>query len=163
MFGRQPILYDNSQWTLDTLKEHLTSLIDANDVRYAQRFEASQAAIAAAFLAQQTAMTTAFAAQKLSVDAALEAAKTAVNKAEVAAEKRFESVNEFRATLADQQRSLMPRSEAEILIRSLTDKMEVMEKTLASMSGQRSGMSTAVGIAIAIGGIVIGVLSHFIK
>jgi hypothetical protein len=162
MFGRkQP--EPPPQWSIETLREYLLALINANDVRYGQRYDASQSAIAAAFLAQQTAMQTAFAAQKLSVDAALEAAKTAVNKAEVAAEKRFESVNEFRATLADQQRNLMPRSEAEILIKSLTDKMEVMEKTVASMSGQRSGMGTAIGIAIAVGGIVIGVLSHFIK
>jgi hypothetical protein len=151
------------QWSIETLREYLLALINANDVRYGQRYDASQSAIAAAFLAQQTATQTAFAAQKLSVDAALEAAKTAVNKAEVAAEKRFESVNEFRATLADQQRTLMPRAEVEVILQGLADKIEAITQAQLTMSGQRSGMGTAIGIASAVGGIVIGVLSHFIK
>lgn len=43
---------------------------------------------------------------------ALSAADKAVTKAEVATEKRFEGVNEFRQTLADQAARLMPREEA---------------------------------------------------
>jgi hypothetical protein len=37
---------------------------------------------------------------------------TAVTKAEVATEKRFDSMNEFRGTLSDQAATLMPRAEA---------------------------------------------------
>jgi hypothetical protein len=44
---------------------------------------------------------------------ALAAADKAVTKAEIATEKRFEGVNEFRATLADQAARLMPREEAQ--------------------------------------------------
>jgi hypothetical protein len=43
---------------------------------------------------------------------ALAAADKAVTKAEIATEKRFEGVNEFRQTLADQAARLMPREEA---------------------------------------------------
>ncbi len=43
---------------------------------------------------------------------ALAAADKAVTKAETATEKRFEGVNEFRQTLADQANTLLPRSEA---------------------------------------------------
>ena len=42
-----------------------------------------------------------FHAMKVAIDAALAAADRAVNKAEQSTEKRFEGVNEFRATLAD--------------------------------------------------------------
>jgi hypothetical protein len=65
-----------SGWTVDTLKEHLESLL------YEQR----------------TAMEAAFAASE-----------KAILKAENATERRFESVNEFRAQLAEQTTSFMPR------------------------------------------------------
>jgi len=41
-----------------------------------------------------------------------QAMELAVNKAEAATEKRFESVNEFRAQLGDQSRTFMPRIES---------------------------------------------------
>lgn len=47
------------------------------------------------------------------------AAQEAVLKAEMASEKRFEGVNEFRAQLADQQRTFIPRIEAEQRIGAL--------------------------------------------
>ncbi len=51
------------------------------------------------------------------------AAENAVMKAENASEKRFDGVNEFRAALADQTASLMPRAEAEARIASVADKL----------------------------------------
>jgi hypothetical protein len=58
---------------------------------------------------------------------ALTAADKAVNKAETATEKRFEGVNEFRQTLADQASRLMPREEA-------LSKFENMLKDIAALS-----------------------------
>lgn len=52
---------------------------------------------------------------------ALAAADKAVTKAEVAAEKRFEGVNEFRAQQADLISTFLPRAEA-------TQRMDTMEK-----------------------------------
>jgi len=54
----------------------------------------------------------------------------AVTKAEVATEKRFEGVNEFRNTLADQQRTFMPRTETESMFTSHSDRNEQMFKTM---------------------------------
>lgn len=82
------------------------------DRRYQQRFDAQQQALQDALMAQEKA-----------VNAALAAADRAVLKAEVASEKRFDSVNEFRATLADQAASLMPRGEAEARLGNLGDKV----------------------------------------
>jgi len=104
---------DASQWTIETLREHIIALINANDVKYNQRFEASQNAINTALAAQQKAMETALTSQKLAVD-----------KAETAAEKRFESVNEFRSVLTSQQGTLMPRPETMALLKSIEDKMD---------------------------------------
>ena len=82
--------------------ENIRTLIESNDRNYNQRFEN---------VIQATAQ-------------ALAASDRAVSKAETASEKRFDAVNEFRATLADQQRNLMPRNEVDILIRSLNEKID---------------------------------------
>ena len=110
---------ERQEWTLATLRVYLLALIKAKDARYAERFESSQIALSAAL-----------AAQRLSVDAALTAQKEAVRKAETSSEKRFESVNEFRLTLSDQQRTLMPRTEVLTLIKTTEDKLDVTRITL---------------------------------
>lgn len=89
-------------------------------------------------------------AQKDQVALAMTAAREAVSKAEAASEKRFEGVNEFRSTLADQQRTLMPRSEVEALFRAVHDKINKIESEIiesrASKSGAKEGWGYAVGI-----------------
>jgi len=152
-----------SEWTIDTLREYLLKLIDANDIRYDQRFEASQSAIDKALIAQQTAMQTALTAQKLAVDTAQSAAEKAVTKAEVASEKRFDSVNEFRNTLADQQRTLMPRTEAELRIKTLEDRIDAMSTTLTSSTGQKAGAHNLWGYLVGAAGIVLALIFHFVK
>lgn len=80
---------NNSQWTVQTLKEYVD-----------QRFAAIQ---------------------------------MAVDKADEATEKRFESVNEFRAQLSDQSRTFIPRQEYEIAHENLKAQVVTlyneMEKT----------------------------------
>lgn len=102
-----------SGWTVDTLREYLTTRIEEADKRYEQRYIGSQEAITAALVAQEKA-----------VSAALNAADRAVAKAEIAAEKRFEGTNEFRGQLADQAATLMPRAEAESRIKALADRLD---------------------------------------
>lgn len=58
---------------------------------------------------------------------AREFAEKAVLKAEISADKRFESVNEFRSTLSDQAGTFMPRKETESLVlqnRNLIDSLK---------------------------------------
>ena len=64
-------------------------------------------------------------AADLRYDQRFHAAEQAVFKAETASEKRFEGVNEFRATLGDQQRTLMPRAESEFMHRAHDEKLNV--------------------------------------
>jgi hypothetical protein len=97
------------------------------------------------------------AAQGKAVDAALAAAKEAVTKAEAASEKRFESINEFRGTLADQQRTLMPRAEAEKDAEAFRTGLAAANARLDRMEGQGTGKRDvwayivgAVGVALAI-------------
>jgi CHASE3 domain sensor protein len=116
-----------SKWTVDTLKEFTEQRIEDNDVRYEQRFES----------------------QEKAVSAALQAAKEAVSKAETAAEKRFDSVNEFRGQLADQARAFMPRAEAELQFDAIAEKINNIQGLLGSIGGRSQGISAAVGYLVA--------------
>ena len=121
------------------LKEFISAIVEANDRRYEQRFKDSQTA----------------------VDAALNAAKEAVLKAEDASEKRFEGVNEFRQTLGDQQRLLMPRVEAVQRMESIEKTLDELKRTKATTEGQRAGAKEGWGAIAAVLGaisIVLGII-----
>jgi len=107
---------DKGGWTIETLRAYLLALMISNDVKYSERFEA-----------QQTAMHTALTAQQTAMEAALKSAERAVLKAELASDKRFESVNEFRATLADLQKTYMSRLEAMAMFKSIDEKLSVIQ------------------------------------
>jgi len=127
------------QATFQEKHNHVVSVIDGNDRRYEQRFVATA----------------------LATDAALQAAKEAVLKAESASEKRFESVNEFRNTLADQQRNLMPRAEVDAIVKGLTDKIAAngekisdLQSRLNALQSERVGLKGGWAIAVAVAGFV---------
>ncbi len=94
------------------LDKRFDSRLQDYDLRYQQRFDAQQKALGDALTAAEKAVNT-----------ALASADRAVVKAEGAAEKRFESVNEFRSTLADQAANLLPRAEGEARFSALNDKL----------------------------------------
>ena len=118
-------------WTVETLKAlvderdaryakelaSLKTLMDERDVRYMGQFKASDTAVANTLAAQ----------------------KEAVTKAEIAVEKRLEGVNEFRAQLADQQRSLMPRQEAEVRLSATDARLKVAEENVMRFAATKSG------------------------
>src|SRR6476659_9316217 len=124
-------------WTTDTALQHVLSLIGANDHRYEQRF-----------MDQERAVTM-----------ALAAAKEAVTKAELAAERRFESVNEFRNTLSDQQRTLVARTEVDSMVRGLNEKIAALDKIVDRLQAERLGIKGGWGYAVGVIGLVVAVLS----
>ena len=96
-------------------------------------------------------MDTRFEAQDKAVSAALSAADRAVAKAEMATEKRFDSVNEFRGALADSARLLMPRAECEQSFKVQSDKLASLESRVNARDERGSGESGA-WVKIGIGG-----------
>ncbi len=121
-----------ASWNVDTLKAyidaHLCERMRAGDAATA----AQQKAVDAAFSAQEKAVETAFSAQEKAVDAALiaqekavsaalAAQKEAVNKSEHASDKRFASVNEFRAQLNDQAKTFATRSDLDNIKEQLNE------------------------------------------
>jgi len=133
------------------------SVIQGNDKRYEERFAASQKALELGLMGT-----------KSEISLALQAADRAVQKAEAATEKRFESVNEFRGTLDNQQRTLIPRSEVAVLVEGLNEKISHLSKTVdeqksivASLQAERQGVRGgwgyavgAVGFLLALGSLV---------
>jgi hypothetical protein len=87
----------------------------------------------ARFDAANLAVAAALAAAKEAVAAAFESSKEAIAKAEAAAERRFESVNEFRGQLKDQQATFLPRSEAESRFNQHRDLIDAQAKQIAEL------------------------------
>jgi len=110
----------HSEWTLNTLKEHLTAIIEANDKRYVQDS-----------VNQNRAVQDALAAQKELTSAAFASSEKAIVKAEEAQRDYNVRSNEFRGQLDDQAQTLMPRTETTVLIKSTEDKLYVSSKTSA--------------------------------
>jgi hypothetical protein len=93
-----PDIKSNDEWTIATLKELILRLMEEQDKRNGQRFDA-----------QESANTL-----------ALNAAKEAVTKAETANEKRFDNTNEWRQAMNDRDARLIPRAEADIKFDSVS-------------------------------------------
>ena len=137
------------------LLDHILALLEAADQRYRQWFTEKD-------LRDQQR----FEAQERGLAAALSAADRATAKAEVAAEKRFEAVNEFRGQLADQAATLMPRTEAEQRFSALTEKIDEQRKTIdalremaVAVGGRSAGMSAGYGYLIAAVGAISAVVA----
>jgi hypothetical protein len=126
------------------LREYVEKRLSLLEASIAERFNASKEAVAAAFNAQKQA-----------IDAALAAADRAVTKAELATEKRFESVNEFRGTLDNQQRTLIPRSEVDVLMRSVEEKVSNIQKQLDAQVAERQGLKGGWGYAVGVVGFLL--------
>lgn len=134
----------DSQDKIDCLRE----IMDERDVRYEQRFKAMD--------------------EKTSL--ALTASEKAVSKAEIATEKRFDAVNEFRGTLSDQARLLIPREEVNARFASLDQMIattkEQFQKDIASLKETRSegiGKAGTWAVVLVIATILVNVLMHFWK
>ena len=86
--------------------ESSRTVMDERDVRYEQRFKAMD--------------------EKTSL--AMTASEKAVSKAEAATEKRFDAVNEFRGTLSDQARLLIPREEVNARFYAYDQRVEALKE-----------------------------------
>jgi hypothetical protein len=149
MHGNSP----ESEWTIETLRQHVEKLLEHGQLRERERFEA-----------QKEATRLALEAQKEATRLALDTARQAVDKAEVASNKRFEGVNEFRQTLSDQQRTLMPRNEAELQFGRIREELQLLReqdmKRISQGLGLQHGWSILIAALGAIG-IIVGIVAAF--
>jgi len=82
-------------------------------------------------------------AAKEGVNAAMASAEKAILKAETATEKRFDSVNEFRQAMRDQQENFASKSETSMRIEDLTKRLDRVTSGMEISSGRSSGLLTA--------------------
>jgi hypothetical protein len=115
-----------------SLLDHVKALLGEMDLRYQQRFEAQTSAI----------------------NAALQAAKEAVTKAEIATEKRFAGVNEFRQTLSDQASTFVNRAE----FTALKERMDRNEGRSSGAGTVLQALPVILGVVIAAAGLVVGLI-----
>lgn len=103
-----------SGWTTDTLHSHLMAIIKEHDRRYEQRFQDQE---------------------KATINA-LASAQTAVHKAEVAADKRFELLNELKGIVIERDASFMTRSEAEASINRNSERIQEINDRMLTLASR---------------------------
>jgi septation ring formation regulator EzrA len=87
----------------------------------------------------------------------------AVTKAEIATEKRFETVNEWRESYADLVRSYIPRNEYESGHETLEDKINIIDKKIEKMSNIKQGGSLVIAYVISAISLLIAIISVFLS
>lgn len=121
-------------------QDQLDRRLDHFQLQVDQRFDSNRETLAALkemlnerYATQTKALDAAFKAAEQAVAVALANAEKATVKAEMAADKRFESVNEFRAVLTDQTRTFIARSEYEAARGALADRVTMNADRLAAL------------------------------
>lgn len=160
------------------------------DRRYEERFRSQETAVAAALAAQQKAVADALVAQEKLNVVVQQGSERAITKAEIAQQGVNERGNEFRQSLDDYTKLMLPRTESTVLLdamaatigelrKELTNLREELRKEIQSLREYRSvgeGKETAhssdklssqwitgIIISVVLGGIgtIIGVIELF--
>lgn len=121
-----------NEWTINTLREHIISILNEREKRSCQRFGAIEAAAVRMDIEQKESVKAALAAQKELTNASFTASERAITKAEEAQTQYNIRSNEFRGQLDDQAKMLMPRVETVGLFKAIDDKMETFKKDIES-------------------------------
>lgn len=143
-------------WTLETLYIYFAAAIEALEKTGDERETRNKERLEAA---------------RETIDVAKAAADKAIVKAETATEKRFDSVNEFRAALADQTANFMPRTEYNIAHSAIVEKIDSSLVRVAALETQKdtsakssdrymSTIFSVLALAISAIGVIIIVLKH---
>jgi len=184
-----------SVWTLYSIFEHFTTLLQETDLRYNQRFIAQEKAMQVALDEKQKEIDTAFRShEKLTesqfkaieekaelsyngldkkIDVSNETQKgnqpkhnknsnnKAIEKVEIATEKRFESVNEFRQTLSDQTKTFITRSEAMQAVGSNVEKIDDLKSRMDRLEGRSGGTNASWMMIVQTVAMVAGLIAIF--
>lgn len=124
-------------WTFPTFKEYVDAALADHEAKDVLRHEAADKALSAA----------------------LSSAQAAVGKAEVSTDKRFETYNRFRETMADQAREYLPRPEYDVQHRALTDRIMALEASQTKMSSRESGFQAGWSMFIAAAAVLTSVVA----
>jgi hypothetical protein len=91
-------------------------------------------------------------------DQAFSNSQRAIDKADMATEKRFEGVNEFRAALADQAANFVTRQDLVAITEKFEVQIDALKEARASSEGQQAGSRLTTTTLIAITSVGVGMV-----
>jgi len=140
-----------SQWTTETSQAFLQKQLDDMRATLDERYATQTKALDAAFVAAQASNQT-----------ALNSAERAVAKAEIAADKRFDSVNEFRAALSDQTNTFITRKEAEAQTNRNAEDIQKLSARVEHSEGRGSGITAGWTYLVGFASLVATIITIYI-
>ena len=151
------------------LREQLTLRVESGDSNLREHITAQIAQIHAALIsadelerARHASAEARIAGVQREVALVHEASERAIAKAEAATEKRFASVNEFRAQLASQTSSFLPREVAESQFEAMNKSLGVLEAANRYDEGRQKGVGMSAGVLVAALGAVATIITIII-
>jgi hypothetical protein len=175
-----------NDWNIETLRQFFVVSLNEfkvrydegrreGDLRYQQRFDASEKALAAQATVAREAVNAALTAAEKSVTAAMAAAEKAIDKAELAQRAHNIGENEWRTTVTEATRLVAEnaRHESESLVKALSDKLDISiqaltEKVTANnvrinkSDGRTVGVSASISTMIAAAAVLVALLGILI-
>jgi hypothetical protein len=122
--------------------------VEALDKRIDQRFIETDKRLEQRFHGIEVEMREGRVQMRSETASALTAAKEAVGKAEAATERRFENVNEFRATLSDQAQTFVSKAEWQSETRGLAARISTLELAQSAIGGRSTGFNASWGVIV---------------
>jgi len=158
------------EWTISTLKEHFDERLSALAKTTELRFDSRRDYIDSKLDGIEKKNNESLSLRDQALKSIYETQTTALNKAEQTLEKRFDSVNEFRSSLEDQQRTFIPRKEVEVLFEALGERIDrnvadiiTLRESLIEAAGRKGASSEYIAYFIAIIAILVSIVVFFIK
>ena len=157
------------------VREHYDTILTERDLRYEERFAASQVAVQAALIEREKAVQAAFSASEAATLAAFEASKEAIIKSEISVIKQSDATFVKIDKLQDALSNIMPKDEtlsrfasvqetmgdirvmADTAHRDIWDRLKTLEASTAGRIEQRSEFAPWVAAAIALIGVLVSV------
>lgn len=93
------------------------------------------------------------------IDAEIDAVREATTVAHKALEHRLDGMNEFRAALGDQSRTMVTRSEMDASLKSLLSDVDSLKESRAELRGKASQSSVTIAYVFAALGALLGVIN----
>lgn len=129
----QGMAAEGSGWTVETARENVLQIIEANDKRYAEKFKAEEAA-------------------RIAQD-------RAVSIANEAAEKWRQNANEWRQAMLDRERAFMPRLEYEKGYINLENRVAALESHSLGSIAEARGSTVVWGYVVGAAGATVGLVT----
>jgi hypothetical protein len=114
----------------ESQKEYFNTIINVNKQNTDEKIETNKQYSDTKFDANKILNESILTERDAKLKDKFESLATAIDKAEKATEKRFESVNEFRSTLNDQQKTFLTASEYKSAHQNLVDLVNASNKTV---------------------------------